>query len=39
VTPVLKDDTELFEQFMDKQGFKRWLMDMVFGITYDRPSG
>ena len=39
MTAVLKDDTELFKQFMDNQSFRRWLTDTVFGITYDRPTG
>ncbi len=34
MTSVLKDDTELFKQFMDNEGFKRWLTDTVFGLTY-----
>ena len=38
MTAVLKDDTELFKQFMDNEGFRRWLTDTVFGITYDRPT-
>jgi type I restriction enzyme R subunit len=39
MTAVLKDDTELFKQFMDNESFKRWLTDTVFRITYDdRPS-
>jgi type I restriction enzyme R subunit len=35
MTAVLKDDTELFKQFMDNEGFKRWMTDTVFGLTYD----
>ena len=31
---VMKDDTELFKQFMDNEGFKRWMTDTVFGLTY-----
>ncbi|CAN5907249.1 type I restriction endonuclease subunit R [soil metagenome] len=38
MTAVLKDDTELFKQFMDNESFKRWLTDTVFGLTYE-PSG
>ncbi len=30
----LEDDTELFEQFMDNEGIRRWLTDTVFGLTY-----
>ncbi len=37
MTAVLKDDTELFKQFMDNESFKRWLTDSVFAITYDAP--
>jgi type I restriction enzyme R subunit len=37
MTAVLKDDTELFKQFMDNESFRRWLTDTVFGITYGRP--
>ena len=38
MTAVLKDDTELFKQFMDNDSFKRWLTDTVFGLTYERPA-
>ena len=38
MTAVLKDDTELFKQFMDNESFKRWLTDTVFGLTYE-PAG
>jgi type I restriction enzyme R subunit len=31
---VLKDDTELFKQFSDNEGFRRWLSDAVFHATY-----
>ena len=34
MTSVMKDDTELFKQFMDNEGFKRWMTDMVFDLTY-----
>jgi len=37
MTAVLKDDTELFKQFMDNEGFGRWLTDTVFGLTYSEP--
>ncbi len=35
MTAVLKDDTELFKQFMDNESFKRWLTDTVFAITFE----
>ncbi len=38
MTAVMKDDTELFKQFMDNEGFKRWMTDTVFGLTYERPG-
>jgi type I restriction enzyme R subunit len=34
---LMKDDTELFKQFSDNPGFKRWLSDMVFAETYTPP--
>ncbi len=34
MTAVLKDDTELFKQFMDNDSFRRWLQDAVFKATY-----
>jgi len=34
---VLKDDTELFKQFSDNEGFRRWLSDTVFAVTYEEP--
>jgi type I restriction enzyme R subunit len=36
---VLKDDTELFKQFSDNEGFRRWLSDTVFAVTYEEPVG
>jgi type I restriction enzyme, R subunit len=38
MTAVLKDDTELFKQFSDNEGFRRWLTDTVFGITYESAA-
>jgi type I restriction enzyme R subunit len=35
MTAVLKDDTELFKQYMDNESFRRWLTDTVFGLTYE----
>ena len=34
VTALLKDDTELFKQFMDNESFRKWLSDTVFNLTY-----
>ncbi len=38
VVGLMRDDTELFKQFMDNDSFRRWLTDTVFNLTYDRPS-
>ena len=38
MTSLMKDDTELFRQFMDNAGFKRWLTDTVFGLACDRAG-
>jgi type I restriction enzyme R subunit len=38
MTAVLKDDTELFKQFMDNDSFKRWMSDTVFALTYQPPG-
>lgn len=36
MTAVMNDDTQLFKQFSDNEGFKRWLTDTVFGLTYKK---
>lgn len=35
---VLKDDTELFKQFMDNESFKHWMADTIFRITYGNAA-
>jgi len=35
MTAVMKDDTELFKQFMDNEGFNRWMTDTVFNLTFN----
>ena len=35
MTAVMRDDTELFKQFMDNAGFKRWLTDTVFSLAHE----
>lgn len=35
---LLKDDTELFKQYSDNEGFKRWLADTVFGLTFEEDA-
>ena len=38
MTSVMKDDTELFKQFMDNEGFQRWMTDAVFGLACAKTS-
>ena len=38
MTSVMKDDTELFKQFMDNESFKRWMTDTVFHLTYEERA-
>ena len=33
MTGLMKDDTELFKQFMDNSGFKQWMTDAVFELA------
>ena len=35
MTAAMRDDTELFKQFMDNASFKRWLNDTVFDLAYE----
>jgi type I restriction enzyme R subunit len=35
---LIADHTELFKQFSDNESFKKWLQDMVFGLTYEPPD-
>ena len=38
MTAALNDDMQLFKQFTDNEGFRRWLTDNVFGLTYAPPQ-
>ena len=38
MTNIMKDDTELFRQFMDNEGFKRWMTDRVFELACEQAS-
>ncbi len=35
MTAVMRDDIELFKQFMDNDSFKRWMTDTVFSLAYE----
>ena len=38
MTNLMKDDTELFKQFMDNESFKRWMTDTVFGLATEHAQ-
>ena len=38
MTNIMKDDTELFRQFMDNEGFKRWMTDRVFELACEQAA-
>ncbi len=38
VSDVIRDDTELFKQFMDNDDFKRWMTGVVFELAYDQAG-
>ena len=38
MTAVINDDMQLFKQFTDNEGFRRWLTENVFGLTYAPPQ-
>ncbi len=38
MTAMMKDDNQLFKQFMDNDGFKRWLTDTVFGLASEQAG-
>ena len=35
---VLNDDMQLFKQYTDNEGFRRWLTDTVFNLTYKQSD-
>ena len=38
VTSMMKDDNQLFKQFMDNDSFKRWLTDTVLGLASEHAD-
>ena len=38
MTSMMKDDNQLFKQFMDNDGFKRWMTDTVFDLTSEQAD-
>ena len=38
MTSLMRDDTELFKQYMDNAGFKRWMTDRVFELAYEQAG-
>jgi len=35
---MMKDDNQLFKQFTDNDGFKRWMTDTVFQLTSEQVT-
>ena len=38
MTSLMKDDTELFKQYMDNPGFQRWMNDAVFDLACEQVA-
>ena len=38
MTSLMRDDTELFKQFMDNESFKRWMTDTVFTLACEQSE-
>ena len=38
MTSLMRDDTEMFKQFMDNESFKRWMTDTVFTLAYEQAE-
>ncbi len=39
ITDLVTDHTELYRQFGENDGFRRWLSEMIFGLTYVATRG
>lgn len=35
---MMRDDNQLFKQFMDNDGFKRWMTNTVFELTSEQMT-
>jgi type I restriction enzyme R subunit len=33
--PLLKDDTQVYKQFVENESFRRFVSDMVYALTND----
>ena len=38
MTSLMRDDMELFKQFMDNESFKRWMTDTVFTLAHEQAE-
>ena len=38
MTAIKQDDTESFKQYMDNDGFRRWLNDRVYGLALENAE-
>ncbi len=34
---LLKDDTQVYKRFVENESFRRFVTDMVFGLTQEQP--
>ena len=39
MTPIMKDYAQLFKQFQDNEGFKRWMTDTVYELAAEQVGG
>jgi type I restriction enzyme R subunit len=39
MTDLVSDHTELFKQFSDNEGFRRWLTERIFELTFRKDGG
>lgn len=38
INALIKDDMEVFKQYSDNESFKRWMQEMIFGLTHKSES-
>ena len=38
ILSIMKDNMELYKQFQDNPSFKKWLLNMVFNVTYNKEG-
>lgn len=38
ILSIMKDNMELYKQFQDNPSFKKWLLNIVFNVTYNKEG-